>query len=51
MASGLKINSAKIDVMGVNIEERNLRGAFVFMACCIGKIPFDFLGIPIGANP
>lgn len=48
MASGLKINFAKIDVMGVNIEERNLRGAFVFNS--IGKIPFDFLGIPIGAN-
>lgn len=37
--------------MGVNIEERVLRGASAFLACCIGEIPFKFHGIPVGANP
>lgn len=51
MASGLKINFAKSNIIGVNVEDRLLNGASVFMGCCIGKVPFKFLGIPVGANP
>lgn len=51
LASGLKINYAKSNVLGVNIEERVLRGASAFLACCVGSIPFKFLGIQVGANP
>lgn len=51
LVSGLKMNYAKSNVMGINIEERVLRGASSFLACCIGKIPFKFIGILVGANP
>lgn len=51
MASGLKINFAESNVMRINIEERTLRGASLFLACCIDDVPFKFLGIPVGANP
>lgn len=51
IVSGLKINYAKSSVLGLNIEERILQGASAFLACRIGKLPFKFLGIPIGANP
>lgn len=37
--------------MGVNIEERMLNGALVFLTCSNGKIPFKFLAKPVGANP
>lgn len=51
MASGLKINFAKSNIIGINFEERVLTGASVFMACSVGKMPFKFLGIPVGENP
>lgn len=51
MASGLNVNFAKSNVMGLNIEERALRGISHFVACTVGLIPFKFLGISVGANP
>lgn len=50
LASGLKINFATSNVVGVNIEERILQGASMYLACSIGLIPFKFLSIPVGAN-
>lgn len=37
LASGLKINFAKSNVLGVNIEDRVQLGASVFLACSIKK--------------
>lgn len=28
-----------------------MKAASMFLACCIGKASFKFLGIPVGANP
>lgn len=51
MVSGLKVNFAKSNVVGINIEERVLRGVCHFLACNIGSIPFKFLGVPVCSNP
>lgn len=51
LASGLKINFAKSNIMGVNVEDKEFLGASVFLACSVRKIPFKFLEVPVGANP
>lgn len=51
MCSGLKINYSKSNVFGVNLEEQVLRSVSAFLPCSRGKIPFKFLGIPVGVNP
>lgn len=51
LASGLKINFSKSNIMGIKIEEERLKATSIFFAGCIGKIPFKFLGIPVGASP
>lgn len=51
MVSGLKVNFAKNNIMGFNIQERVLRGISHFLACNIGTVPFKFLGVLVGANP
>lgn len=51
LASGLKVNFAKSNIFGLNVDDQFLHAASVFLFCCIGRIPFKFLGIPIGANP
>lgn len=51
MVSGLKVNFAKSNVVGINIEERVIRGISHFLACNVGSVPFKFLGVPVGANP
>lgn len=51
LASGLKVNFSKSNVIGFNVEERILEGISQFLACRVGKDSFKFLGIPVGANP
>lgn len=51
MASGLKVNFNKSCLIGLNIEEEEMERATQFLYCKSGDIPFNFLGIPIGANP
>ncbi|MCH82386.1 LINE-1 reverse transcriptase like, partial [Trifolium medium] len=51
MASGLKINFWKSCVIGVNVTEEFLGMASDFLNCRIGRIPFKYLGLPVGANP
>lgn len=51
MVSGLKVNFAKSNVVGINIEGTSLRGISHFLACNIGSVPFKFIGVPVGSNP
>lgn len=51
VTAGLKVNFHKSQLMGLNIEERCLMEASKILSCKIGKIPFKYLGLPIGANP
>lgn len=51
LASGLRVNYSKSNLYGINLDDRFLHVASDFLACCIGQLPFKFLGIPIAANP
>lgn len=51
MVSGLRVNFFKNSLFGINIEDHFLNCASEFLSCCIGALPFKFLGIPVAANP
>lgn len=51
LAFGLFLNLNKSKVFGINLEEDFLRSALNFLACSVGAVPFNFLGIQVGANP
>lgn len=51
LVSGLKLNVFKSNLIGLTIDEFFLYVASTFLSCCIGSVPFKFLGIPVGANP
>lgn len=51
LVSGLKVNFAKTNVVGLNLEDRVVSGVASFLACRVGSVPFKFLGVPVGANP
>ena len=48
--SGLKVNYHKSMVVGINIAKSWLQEAASILSCKIGKIPFMFLGLPIGGD-
>ncbi|GAU41193.1 hypothetical protein TSUD_26180 [Trifolium subterraneum] len=49
--SGLKVNFNKSMLVGVNIPESWLGEAASALHCRVGKIPFIYLGLPIGGDP
>jgi hypothetical protein len=49
--SGLKVNFNKSMLFGVNIHDSWLGDAASALCCRVGKIPFLYLGLPIGGNP
>jgi hypothetical protein len=51
LMSGLKVNFFKSRLLGVNVDEPFLRVASRFLNCKLGKFPFIYLGLPVGANP
>ncbi|CAK8534793.1 unnamed protein product [Lathyrus sativus] len=51
LLSGLKVNFSKSKVIGVNLDDGFLEVASNFLSCATTSLPFNFLGIPIGANP
>jgi hypothetical protein len=50
MASGLKVNYWKSGLVGVNIPPSFLETASSFLNCCLGSIPFKYLGLSTGEN-
>lgn len=50
LASGLDINLSKSSLMGIHIVEPFMQASSCFSYCERGKVPFNFLGIPIEAN-
>ncbi|XP_045831507.1 uncharacterized protein LOC123922882 [Trifolium pratense] len=48
--SGLKVNFNKSMLVGVNIPESWLGEAASALCCRVGKIPFVYLGLPIGGD-
>ncbi|KAH1114716.1 hypothetical protein J1N35_008094 [Gossypium stocksii] len=51
MFSGLIINFSKSCIVGFDIEEELLFRMAAICRCKIGKLPFNYLGIPLGADP
>ncbi|RHN56553.1 putative reverse transcriptase zinc-binding domain-containing protein [Medicago truncatula] len=51
LMSGLKVNFNKSLLMGINISDSWLSEAASVLSCKVGKIPFLYLGLPIGGNP
>jgi hypothetical protein len=51
LMSGLKVNFHKSMLVGVNISDSWLNEAASALRCRVGKIPFLYLGLPIGGDP
>jgi hypothetical protein len=51
LASGLKVNFWKSCLVGVNVSNNFMEMASRFLNCRIGRTPFKYLGLPVGANP
>ncbi|GAU10186.1 hypothetical protein TSUD_420150, partial [Trifolium subterraneum] len=49
--SGLRVNFHKSMLVGVNVTESWLGEAASALCCKVGKIPFLYLGLPIGGDP
>ncbi|GKV37063.1 hypothetical protein SLEP1_g45131 [Rubroshorea leprosula] len=50
LISGLKINFGKSYLYGFNLSEGWVKGAAAIMRCGVGKMPFTYLGLPVGRN-
>ncbi|MCI84176.1 putative RNA-directed DNA polymerase, partial [Trifolium medium] len=46
--SGLKVNFNKSMLTWVNVAESWLAEAATVLGCTVGKVPFLYLGLPIG---
>jgi hypothetical protein len=51
LMSGLKVNFAKSRLVGVKVDDSFMGVASNFLNCKLGKLPFKYLGLPVGANP
>ncbi|KAJ0628910.1 putative RNA-directed DNA polymerase [Helianthus annuus] len=50
LCSGLKVNLGKCNLFGVGVNEKKIGQMAETLNCKAGKLPFVFLGIPVGAN-
>ncbi|KAL3629987.1 hypothetical protein CASFOL_026299 [Castilleja foliolosa] len=48
--SGLKVNYNKSSIYGVNVNEKVLGEWSMFLNCKCGSLPFNFLGLKVGAS-
>ena len=51
IASGLKINFHKSSLVGINVENTNLRCYSKLLNCGQMGYPFKYLGLEVGGNP
>lgn len=51
LVSGLKINIGKSTMIGIEMARGRLKEFADEIGCGIGKIPFIYLGLPVGGNP
>jgi hypothetical protein len=51
LVSGLKINFFKSSLIGINVDDGFMSMACNFLNCSEGRVPFNYLGLPVGANP
>ncbi|KAK1428805.1 hypothetical protein QVD17_17645 [Tagetes erecta] len=50
LASGLKVNYKKSRIFGLGVVENDVNNMAIVLNCQVGKLPFKYLGIPMGAN-
>lgn len=50
LASGLKVNFHKSEILGVNINNQWLQMAARKLYCKVGSFPLSYLGLPLGGN-
>ncbi|KAL7614622.1 hypothetical protein Lser_V15G08580 [Lactuca serriola] len=50
ISSGLKVNFLKSCLFGVGIDKENLSSTAQALGCRHGEFPFNYLGVPVGAN-
>ena len=50
ICSGLKVNLTKSNLMGVNVSIEEINRLANRLKCNAGKLPFKYLGIPVGEN-
>jgi exonuclease III len=50
LASGLKINVKKSQLLGVGIHDQTVAAAASTLGCSIMKTPFKYLGVTVGGN-
>ncbi|XP_058757173.1 uncharacterized protein LOC131630412 [Vicia villosa] len=50
LVSGIRINLNKSKLYGIHLEDHVVNAASSFLSCQVEKIPFIFLGIPVGGN-
>ena len=48
--SGLKVNYYKSMLVGINVDESSLNEVASILSCKIGRLPFLYLGLPIGGD-
>lgn len=51
MTSGLKINFYKSKLVSLEIEEREIMRLAGLLNCKVQRVPFIYLGLPVGGNP
>ncbi|XP_039014273.1 uncharacterized protein LOC120144227 [Hibiscus syriacus] len=51
VCSGLSINFSKSCLVGINVDEELINRLAIVCGCKIGSLPFNYLGIPLGADP
>jgi hypothetical protein len=49
-ATGLRVNYAKSSLISVNISEENLNLLAATFGCSVGRLPFTYLGLPLGTT-
>lgn len=49
-ASGLKVNFNKSKVFGIGVSDEIISQSARILGCEAGSFPFQFLGVPVGAN-
>lgn len=49
-ASGLKVNLGKSRIFGLGVSDSDLHEVASLMNCSFGKLPFSYLGLPVGKN-
>lgn len=50
LVSGLKINTNKCNVYGINTDEEWLEQQVNILECSVGRIPFTYLGVKVGIS-